>query len=145
MKNLNDPSHWLSWIRACLIDPGNPINLPRPVSSHRGPKAMEKPTAVLGMLTGQDKRALLAIASCWHLYTCSDEDGRNGALEAVRALLPAMQSKCQCFGRELIAQQMDWDDRARLWAIVCPEGFRKPRLELVAPPMIGGAQISSRD
>ena len=97
--NLNEPSNWL---RACSKEPGSPIRLPGP----------------LAMLTGQDSRALGAIAYCWHLYASSDEDGAAGALAAVRALLPALQPQCRPFARELIAQALDWHDRERIWPLV---------------------------
>jgi hypothetical protein len=100
--DLNEPCNWLKWIRACAQDEGNPIKLP----------------GSLGMLTGQDKQALGAIAYCWHLYAISDDAGARGALDAVRALLPAMQPQCRLFARELVAQALDWDDRARLWDVV---------------------------
>lgn len=69
----------------------------------------------LAPLTGQDARTLNAIAACWELYACSDDDGAQAALDAVRALLPAMQEKCWPLARELIAYAMDWDDREKLW------------------------------
>jgi hypothetical protein len=72
----------------------------------------------LGELTGQDNRALAAIVHCWELYACSDEDGQRGALEAVRALLPAMQPKTRYLAREAIAYVLDWPDRERLWPLV---------------------------
>lgn len=100
--DLNAPSRWLSWLRACETDAGSPIRLPGP----------------LGMLTGQDTRALGAIAACWALYASSDENGERAALEAIRALLPALQQQCRPFARELIAQSLDWGDRERLWSLV---------------------------
>lgn len=106
--DLNHPSRWLSWLRACSRDKGSPIRLPGP----------------LGMLTGQDSRALAAVAHCWHLYSSSDEDGARGALEAVRALVPALQPQCRPFARELIAQALDWQDRDRLWPLVQSEARR---------------------
>ncbi len=100
--DLNEPHNWLKWLRACSKDPGSPIRL----------------ETKLAALTGQDMRALGAIAYCWHLYASSDDDGRTGALAAVMMLLPAVQKQCHCFARELIAQSMDWDDRARLWNLL---------------------------
>lgn len=79
--------------------------------SELGPKS-------LAALTGQDKRALDAIVACWSLYAGSDPDGQRGALEAARALLPAMQSSTRWIAKELIAYALDWDDRERLWALV---------------------------
>jgi hypothetical protein len=73
---------------------------------------------MLGALTGQDFRALAAIAKCWELYACSDDVGAKAALSAVRALLPAMQPQCRFFAKELIARSLDWKDRDRLWRVV---------------------------
>jgi hypothetical protein len=116
-RNLNAPEHWLAWLRGCLQDPGNPIRLPRPKYLDHGPKSQQRPTAVLGMITGQDRRALGAVAACWALYAGSDDTGRAAALVAVRALLQGMQPQCRMFARELIAQSMDWSDRDRLWPL----------------------------
>lgn len=99
-KDLNAPEHWLSWLRACQRGgPNHPIDA-------RGP---------LGAITGQDARALHAFAAAMALYCASDDNGRTGALCALRALLPAMQVCCWPFARELVAQQMDWSDRDRIW------------------------------
>jgi hypothetical protein len=69
----------------------------------------------LGSLTGQDARALAAIAHCWRLYASSDDDGRRAAIDAIRALCLAMQPKCWVFARELIPYELDWSDTDRLW------------------------------
>lgn len=103
-RNLNAAEHWLAWLKACKKDEWSSARLRLP-----GPFAM---------LTGQDTRALGAIAHCWQLYASSDEAGRYGAIVAVRALLPALQFSCRGFARELIAQAMDWDDRDRVWTRV---------------------------
>jgi hypothetical protein len=66
-------------------------------------------------LTGQDSRALLAIAHCWELLAVSDGDGRAAAMGAVRHLLNGMQRKCWPLARELIAKSLDWGDRERIW------------------------------
>lgn len=94
---------WQQWARAVTKDSSSPSTL-TPQS--------------LAMLTGQDIRALDAIVACWQLYACSDEDGQLGALDAVRALLPAMQEKTRWIARELIPFAMDWSDRDRLWPLV---------------------------
>lgn len=107
-RDLNAPEHWLAWMRACQKDPRSPFEA-------RGP---------LGMITGQDARALRAVAACWGLYAGSDDDGRAAALGAIRLLLPGMQLACWPFARELIAQQLDWSDRERLWPLVEPRGGR---------------------
>lgn len=91
---------WSQWLRACSRDPSSPARLPvRP----------------LAMLTGQDTRALAAVAAAWQLYANSDDDGQAAALVAVRALLLGMQPKCRPLARELIAFALDWPDRDRLW------------------------------
>lgn len=72
----------------------------------------------LAPLTGQDRRALEAIAHCWELYSLSDEDGRAAALVAIRALLDAMQPTTRHLAREMIAQTFDWDSHERLWPMV---------------------------
>jgi hypothetical protein len=72
----------------------------------------------LGPLTGQDHRALAAIAACWQLYFSGDTNGQAGAITAVRALLPAMQSKCWPMARELIAFAGEWSHRDQLWPLV---------------------------
>jgi hypothetical protein len=100
-RNLNDPQHWLAWLKACQKDEWSSKRLRLPGS--------------FGMLTGQDMRALSAIAHCWALYARSDENGAAGAIVAVRALLPALQPECRGFARELIPQAMDWGDRERVW------------------------------
>lgn len=74
----------------------------------------------LGMLTGQDHRAMAAIAACWELYASGDTEGQRAAIAAIRALLMGMQQKCWPLARELIAFQLDWGDRDRLWPRVCP-------------------------
>jgi hypothetical protein len=74
----------------------------------------------LAALTGQDVRAMNAIVACWELYASSDKDGQRGALQAVRALLPALQTSVRPLARELIPFALDWDDRERLWPLVSP-------------------------
>lgn len=101
-RNLGDPSHWLAWLKACQRE------------EHTSRK-LQLPPGGFAMLTGQDGRALGAIASCWRLYFGGDADAQRGAVQAVAALLPALQPKCWGFARELIAQQGDWSDRERVW------------------------------
>jgi hypothetical protein len=105
-RNLNEPENWLRWLRACLADEGNPIRVPVGLK--------------LGAITGQDRRVLGAVASCWSLYASSDDDGRHAALASIASLLHALQPQCHPFARELIAQSLDWSDRARLWPLVRP-------------------------
>jgi len=106
---------WDRWLRACAKDPGTQANLPGCPDRCRRCSTC---THVLGVLTGQDSRALAAISQCWELYACSDAAGERGALQAVRALLPALQPQCRVFARELIAMSLDWSDRDRLWPLV---------------------------
>ncbi len=143
MKNLNAPEHWLAWLRACLMDPGSPIRLPRPLDPGELPRRKVNPTAVLGMLTGQDCKALAAVAACWALYAGGDADGKCAAIISVRALTMGMQHKCAMFARELIAQSMDWDDRDRVWVIVGSRGLPKPE-DFRIGAMFGGAVLSSK-
>lgn len=120
--DLNEPHNWLKWLRACSKDPGSPIRL----------------ETRLAALTGQDMRALGAIAYCWHLYASSDQAGGIGSLQAVQALLPALQPQCHCFARELVAQALDWNDRGRLWRIVSsPTEIRTRHLHEHGLPPVG--------
>ena len=96
----------IQWLRQCSRDPSSPARLTK---------------GALGILTGQDTRALLAIGACWELYSNSDAAGQRAALAAIRRLLPAMQTKCHFLARELIAYALDWSDRDRLWPLVAPE------------------------
>jgi len=66
-------------------------------------------------------RALGAIAACWQLCMNSDGDGEQGALAAIRALLPALQPQCRDFARELIAFAGDWSHRRKYWPLVSGE------------------------
>lgn len=104
-------SRWIVWLRRCSKDPHCPAY----------------PLPPLGMLTGQDYRALAAVAMCWELYFGSDADGQRAALEAIRSLLAGMQQKCWPFARELVAFAGDWGDRDRLWPRVVG-----PQRELVS-------------
>jgi hypothetical protein len=96
---------WQSWVRACTRDSSSPFRASK---------------GVLGMLTGQDTRALEAIVACWELCSNSDDDGQRAALDAIRVLLLGMQPKCRFLARELIAFSMNWEDRDRLWPLVAP-------------------------
>lgn len=75
----------------------------------------------LGMLTGQDRAALLAISACWEVWALGDSAAREACVRAIRALLYAMQEKCWPLARELIAFSLDWGDRDRLWPEVRPD------------------------
>ncbi len=94
---------WPQWVRACMRDPSSPAEFEKDA---------------LASLTGQDASALDAISACWELYARSDCDGRDGALAAIRALLPAMLPHNRWIARELIPFALDWGDRERLWPLV---------------------------
>lgn len=66
----------------------------------------------LGPLTGTDYRALAAVDAIWALLGYVE---RPAVLEAARAVLPLLQSKCWPMARELIARHLDWGDRDRVW------------------------------
>lgn len=100
---MSKPQTWQQWARACGKDPSSRSGFVQ---------------GSLGALTGQDARALSAIAACWELYSCSDEDGQRGALAAVRALLPAILPHNRWMARELIPFALCWDDREKLWPLV---------------------------
>ena len=106
---------WQRWLRDCAKDNACPA---------------QSVAKLTGMITGQDARALDAVAACWELYSCSDDAGARGALQAVTALLPAMQSKCHIFAREIIAWAMNWSDRERLWALVAPADDSLPPVRM---------------
>lgn len=72
----------------------------------------------LAGVTGSERRALLAIAWLWELYSVSSSP--QDVLASVRAVLPCVQSKHHPLVRELIARAMDWSDRDRLWPKVAP-------------------------
>lgn len=96
---------WQAWARSCGDDPSSPSQLFK---------------GALGALTGQDSRALSAIVACWELYASGDDDGQQGALAAIRALLPAMQERTRWIAREMIPFVLNWEDRERLWPLVKP-------------------------
>lgn len=72
----------------------------------------------LAGLTGQDARALAAVAHCWELYSVADDAGQHAVIDAVGALLAGMQRKYRPLAFELVAHAMDWSDRDRLRQIV---------------------------
>jgi hypothetical protein len=72
----------------------------------------------LGMLTGQDTRAIEVFVSALELYANSDGDGQRAGLAAMKAALGGMQQKCHVIARELIPFVLDWGDRERLWPLV---------------------------
>lgn len=99
----------------------------------------------LAPLTGQDGRALDAIAHCWELYTNSDEDGQRAALDAVRALLKAMQPSTRHLAREAIPAAANWEDRERWWPLVYPEDFELRGIPRPNDPAGGPRGIPSKN
>lgn len=67
----------------------------------------------LAGVTGSERRALIAIAWCWDIYSVSSD--QKSVLDAVRALLRAVQQKHHPLVRELIARSLDWSDRGPVW------------------------------
>lgn len=104
------PPPWLEWLREVHDDP-----------SSRARARLHDHS--LAALTGQDHRALAAVAASWVLYAASDEDGAAAALDAIRHLLPAMQHSAWHVARSLIAYAMDWSDMDRLWPLVAVDGL----------------------
>lgn len=102
--NLNQPT-WNKWLRGVVKDE----------QARQRAGLAELGPHCLGMITGQDSRALAAVAGCWQLYASSDERGAESALCAVVVLLAGMQQKCWIFARALIAYAMDWSDIERVW------------------------------
>lgn len=98
-----DEIHWLAWLRECADDPRSPTGLTRDQ---------------LAMLTGQDKKALAAIAACWQLFFGADAEGESAAAYAITVLLQGLQPKCHFFAKELIAFAGDWSDRDRAWRLI---------------------------
>ena len=94
---------WQRWIHAAAVDDEERLGFP---------------ASALSVCTGQDIRALTAVAACWERYTVADEPGEQAALQCVRELLTAMEPHCWIFARALIARSMDWRDRDRLWPMV---------------------------
>lgn len=126
-RNLNDPQHWLAWLKACQKDEWSSQKLRLPGS--------------LGMLTGSDVRGITAIAHCWPIYVHAAE--RHGVIVAVRALLSTtVQNKCWGFARELIAQSMDWHDREPVWDRVMDGWIEDTARQLTT--LVGGATLAPR-
>lgn len=103
---------WLKWLRVAMADGAYLATTGAP----------PRPLPKLAVLTGQDMRALAAIAACWQLLASSDEVGEQAALAAVRMLLPALQPECRQFARELIPFAMDWSHREKVWPEVLDDG-----------------------
>ncbi len=93
---------WTQWTRLVERDPNTPSLLRK---------------GSLAALTGTDVRVLDAFVACLVLYANGD---RRRSLDAMRVLLPIMQDSTRWIAKELIPFVLEWHDRDRLWAIVCP-------------------------
>lgn len=67
----------------------------------------------LAPLTGTDSRALSAVAHIVALYAVS---GDGHALGALHDVVLCMQPETRELAYHAIAYQLDWGDRARVWA-----------------------------
>lgn len=102
----------------------------------------------LAPLTGQDSRALEAIAHVWQLHAVSDDAGKAAAIAAVRALRGAMQRSCTPIAKELIALAGDWSDREPLWSLVTdgePAHWTPPASRLLQPGTSLAPKWTDRD
>lgn len=108
---------WYEWITQCAEN----------VDGLAGERSGLTVQLSLAPLTGQDKRALGAIAACWQLYASSDERGANAAIQAVAWLLAGMQPSAWHVARALIAHSMDWSDIDRVWRLVPHAPHGRPR------------------
>lgn len=72
----------------------------------------------LASLTGQDTAALLAAHALWTLYGAADQDGRDAAIAAARALARAMQEKTRHLIVKVIPCALDWSDEQALSRLV---------------------------
>jgi len=104
------PEHWERWLSAAARDPSSSQRLQVP-RERNGRIAS-------GILTGQDRRCLNAIAPLWELYAGGDEATQRAALTSVRWVVSVMQEGARPFAKELIARSLDWKDRDRIWALV---------------------------
>lgn len=99
-----DEQPWFDWLRSVVLDA-------------QGSERARISATDLEALTGQDMRALAAIASVWELYAAADENGQALALAAAAILLRAMQPKAFPVARALIARSLDWHDMAVIWEL----------------------------
>lgn len=69
----------------------------------------------LAPLTGTDYRALAAAIHIVSLYTYGG--GNDATLQALRLVVMQMQPSTRHLAYHAIAHGMDWNDRARVWAL----------------------------
>lgn len=70
----------------------------------------------LGVLTGQDSRALLCADAAMQLYASCDYEAETHALIAFAAAVRAMQPSARYLAFHIIARSLDWHNRAEIWA-----------------------------
>jgi hypothetical protein len=98
------------------------MSAPKPVCQAASKWIQEvKGKGVLAPFTGQDFAAFKTFCHAMELYAYSDGEGREHALLCMRHAVLAMQPKCRWIARETIPQQLDWDDREKLWPLIMPE------------------------
>jgi hypothetical protein len=76
----------------------------------------------LGVLTGQDARALAAAVQIMETYAFSDRVHEVTLLNAFCSVVCCMQREARELAYHSIAHIMNWEDRARLWAAARIDG-----------------------
>jgi hypothetical protein len=95
------------------------MSAPKPACQAAAAWILEvKGKGVLAPFTGQDFAAFKAFVHALELYAFSDDEGRKQALLCMRHAVLAMQPKTRWIARETIPQQLDWDDREKLWPLI---------------------------
>lgn len=87
----------------------------------------------LGVLTGQDYRALRTAAQCVELFANCDSEAEPRALTAFRECVLAMQPEARELAFHAIAHVLDWGDRYRLWALAGLPAFERVRVCAYGP------------
>lgn len=70
----------------------------------------------LAALTGQDSRALDAIAHLAHLYAAADREGRRAAVSAIGATVEAMQPHLRPLALDALTHATDSTTALGMWA-----------------------------
>lgn len=70
---------------------------------------------VFAPFTGQDSRAFSVFVHALELYAGADDDGRAGALLAMRGALLGMQHSTRALAKAAIPAILDYDDIETLW------------------------------
>ena len=71
--------------------------------------------------TAQDRAALETFAHAVALYGFSDSAGRQGAVDAMRGAVAAMQRQHRHMARDLIPAILDWGSILEIWPLVSTE------------------------